>query len=126
MQIDQAMNSDVLTVTPDRTLKQVAEAMAERRCGSAVVIDTEQPGPGIFTERDLLNAVAQGGSPNSEVVRDHLTAEGTFAEPSWSLDDAAQTMLRGGFRHLVVIDGGEAVGVVSMRDIVRRWAEERG
>jgi CBS domain-containing protein len=124
MNIDQAMSKDVLTVYPDRTLRQVAEEMAERNCGSAVVADPEQPGPGIFTERDLLRAVAQGASPDSEMVRDHLTSAGTFAEPSWSLEDAAQSMLRGGFRHLVVLDGSEPIGVLSMRDIVRRWARE--
>ena len=124
MNIDEAMSKDVLTVTPDRNLREVAEQMAARGCGSAIVMDPEQPGPGIFTERDLLNAVAQGVSPGSEAVRDHLTSAGTFAEPSWSLEDAAQSMLRGGFRHLVVLDGGEPIGVLSMRDIVRRWAEE--
>src|SRR5215217_3662206 len=126
MNIEEAMSREVLTVNPDRTLREVAEEMAARNCGSAVVMDPEQPGPGIFTERDLLKAVAQGSSPGSEVVRDHLTSRGTFGEPSWSLADAAQSMLKGGFRHLIVLDEGEPVGVVSMRDIVRRWADERG
>jgi CBS domain-containing protein len=124
MTIEEAMSRDVLTVNPDRTLREVAEEMAARNCGSAIVTDPDQPGPGIFTERDLLKAVAEGASPTSEAVRDHLTSAGTFAEPSWSLEDAAQSMLRGGFRHLVVLDEGEPIGVLSMRDIVRRWAEK--
>jgi CBS domain-containing protein len=46
-----------------------------------------------------------------------------FASPEWTLQQAAETMVRSGFRHLVVIDGGEVIGLLSMRDIVRVWAE---
>jgi len=124
MEIQEAMSTEVLTVNPQRTLKEVAELMAERNCGSAVVVDPEQPGPGIFTERDLLHAVASGIGLSSESVADHVTTGGTFAEPGWSLDEAAKTMVRGGFRHLVVLDSGEPKGVLSMRDIVRIWTSE--
>jgi len=124
MEIREAMSTEVLTVNPDRTLKEVAEHMAERNVGSAVVVDPEQPGPGIFTERDLLHAVASGLSLGSEKVADHLTSDGTFAEGGWSLDQAANSMVRGGFRHLVVLEDNEPAGVLSMRDIVRSWAGE--
>ena len=75
--------------------------------GAAVVIDPEQPGPGIVTERDLLQSVAEGEDPNAELVANHLSADLTFASPDWSLERAAEAMVRGGFRHLVVVDGGE-------------------
>jgi len=125
MEIREGMSTDVVTVTPQRTLREAARFMADRNCGSVVVMDPEQPGPGIFTERDLLHSVAAGESPDQEVIADHLTARSTFAEPNWPLERAARAMIRGGFRHLVVMDGGEPVGVLSMRDIVRRWAEEK-
>jgi CBS domain-containing protein len=95
--------------------------MAQRKVGAAVVLDPEQPGPGIVTERDILDSVGTGQSPDTELVADHLSSNLTFAEPSWSLERAAEAMVRGGFRHLVVVDGGETVGVLSMRDIVRCW-----
>jgi CBS domain-containing protein len=98
--------------------------MAERKVGAAVVIDPEQPGPGIITERDILQSVGQGQDPNTERVSDHLSADITFASPDWSLERAAEAMVRGGFRHLVVVDGGEMVGVLSMRDIVRCWVQD--
>jgi CBS domain-containing protein len=98
--------------------------MAERNVGAAVVIDPEQPGPGIITERDLLQSVGRGEDPNAELVRNHLSAKLTFASPDWSLERAAEAMVRGGFRHLVVVDGGEMVGVLSMRDIVRCWVKD--
>ena len=118
------MSTDVVKITPERSLREAAKYMSENNTGSVVVMDPEQPGPGIFTERDLLHAVANGGSPDQEVVADHLTDKGTFADPDWDLKKAAETMLRGGFRHLVVMDGGDPVGIISMRDIVRKWAED--
>jgi len=54
----------------------------------------------------------------------HLTARLTFAEPGWSLEEAAVAMVHGGFRHLVVVDGADLVGILSMRDIVRVWSGE--
>jgi CBS domain-containing protein len=121
MQVSEGMSTVVLTVGPDHTLRDAARAMAERRVGAAIVMDHEQPGPGIITERDLLESVGAGESPDTERVSDHLSQNLTFAEPSWSLERAAEAMVRGGFRHLVVVDGGETVGVLSMRDIVRCW-----
>jgi signal-transduction protein with cAMP-binding, CBS, and nucleotidyltransferase domain len=95
--------------------------MAERKVGAAVVMDPDQPGPGIITERDLLASVAAGQSPDQEKVADHLSSNLTFAASDWSLERAAEAMVRGGFRHLVVMDGGEVTGILSMRDIVRCW-----
>ena len=124
MQVRTGMSASVVTIAPGCTLHDAARAMADRKVGAAVVIDLEQPGPGIITERDLLMSVGAGQDPNAELVRDHLSAELTFAAPDWSLERAAEAMVRGGFRHLVVVDGGEMVGVLSMRDIVRCWVED--
>ena len=124
MQVRTGMSASVVTIAPGCTLHDAARAMADRKVGAAVVIDLEQPGPGILTERDLLMSVGAGQDPNAELVRDHLSAELTFAAPDWSLERAAEAMVRGGFRHLVVVDGGEMVGVLSMRDIVRCWVED--
>jgi CBS domain-containing protein len=118
------MSGVVLTVNPGHSLREAACSMAERNVGAAVVIDPEQPGPGILTERDLLQSIGAGQSPDSEKVGDHLSSKLTFASPEWSLERAAEAMVRGGFRHLVIVDGGELVGVISMRDIVRCWVSD--
>jgi CBS domain-containing protein len=76
----------------------------------------------VITERDILRSIGAGEDPDQELVANHLTAELTFAAPDWSLEHAAAEMVRGGFRHLVVVEGGELAGVLSMRDIVRVWA----
>jgi CBS domain-containing protein len=124
MQVRDGMSDVVITVNPGHSLRDAARAMADRGVGAAVVIDPEQPGPGIVTERDLLTSLARGQDPNAELVSDHLSADLTFASPEWSLERAAEAMVRGGFRHLIVVDGGEMVGVLSMRDIVRCWVSE--
>jgi len=124
MQVRNGMSNVVLTVNPGHTLRDAARAMAERRVGAAVVIDADQPGPGIITERDMLDSVGRGQNPDTELVADHLSANLTFASPEWSLERAAEAMVRGGFRHLVVVDGGELIGVLSMRDIVRCWVSD--
>jgi CBS domain-containing protein len=124
MEVRSGMSTAVVTVAPGATLHDAAQSMAERNVGAAVVIDPEQPGPGIITERDLLQSVGRGEDPNAELVRNHLSAKLTFASPDWSLERAAEAMVRGGFRHLVVVDGGEMVGVLSMRDIVRCWVKD--
>jgi CBS domain-containing protein len=125
MQVRDGMSSVVLTVNPGHSLREAAVAMAERRVGAAVVIDLEQPGPGILTERDILQAIGSGQDPDRERVSDHLSSQLTFAAPDWSLEAAAEAMVRGGFRHLVVVDGGTMTGILSMRDIVRCWVSTR-
>jgi CBS domain-containing protein len=124
MQVREGMSKVVLTVGPGHTLRQAATLMRRRGVGAAVVLDPEGEGPGIVTERDLLTSIGDGQDPDSELVSDHLTANIVFAAPEWSLEQAAVAMIRGGFRHLVVIEGGETVGVISVRDIVRCWTDD--
>ena len=124
MQVSDGMSSEVLTIGPSHTLRDAARAMTERRVGAAVVIDPDQPGFGIITERDLLESVGAGQSIDDEKVSDHLSTNLTFAASDWSLERAAEAMVRGGFRHLVVMDGGVVTGVLSMRDIVRCWTAD--
>lgn len=118
------MSNLVLTIGPEHTVRDAARSMSDRKVGAAIVIDPDSPGFGIITERDILNAIAEGEDPDSELVRDHLTDEIIVAAPDWSLERAAETMVEGGFRHLLVVDGGDLRGVLSMRDIVRCWTEQ--
>ncbi|MCU1588828.1 MAG: putative signal transduction protein with domain [Frankiales bacterium] len=126
MQVRDAMSSVVLSVGPTHTLRQVAQAMSARKVGAAVVSDPEADGPGILTERDVLEAVAAGEDLDTELAAEHLTHEAVVADPSWPLGKAAQAMLAGGFRHLVVTERDEVVGVLSVRDLVRVWSAEHG
>jgi CBS domain-containing protein len=124
MQVYEGMSRMVLTVGPGHTLRAAARLMSERKVGAAVVMDPEGNGPGIITERDILVSVGGGEDPDAELVDAHLTRDVVFAAPDWSLEEAAAAMVRGGFRHLIVLDGAETVGILSVRDIVRCWTED--
>jgi CBS domain-containing protein len=124
MQVRNGMTDTVLTVGPTHTLREAATAMASKKVGAAVVNDPEQPGPGIITERDILESIGAGQDPDREQVCEHLSKNLTFAAPEWSLERAAEAMVKGGFRHLVVVDNGETVGILSIRDIVRCWTQD--
>ncbi|MDP9101304.1 MAG: CBS domain-containing protein [Actinomycetota bacterium] len=123
MDVRDAMTPTVLSVGPTHTLRQVAQQMAARRVGAAVVLDPAADGPGILTERDVLEAVAAGQDLDTELATDHLTREAVVATPDWPLRKAAATMVSGGFRHLVVCQGDDVVGVLSVRDVIRVWSD---
>jgi signal-transduction protein with cAMP-binding, CBS, and nucleotidyltransferase domain len=97
--------------------------MTEKGTGAALVFDDESPAPRIITERDILNAVGTGEDLDTAMVADHMSESVISAAPAWSLEQAADEMVQRGIRHLVVVDRGELVGVLSMRDIVRCWTE---
>jgi CBS domain-containing protein len=124
MQVREGMSDVVLTIGPGHSLRDAAAAMSRRHVGAAVVIDPDEPGPGVITERDILHSVGAGEDPDKELVADHLTSNLTFASPDWSLEQAAAAMVRGNFRHLVVVEGSALVGILSMRDIVRCWTQD--
>lgn len=121
MNVRDAMTRDVLTITPDRSLREAARFMAKHNVGAAVIIDPEQPGPGVVTERDLVRSLGAGEDPDRELVRDHLTTDAAFADVDWGLEEAADAMAERGFRHLLVVEKGEVQGIISMRDIIGVW-----
>ena len=124
MLVREGMTRIVVTVGPNHTLREAARRMTARNVGAAVVMDNEHPGPGIVTERDLLRSVGRGENIDEELVRDHYASQLTYAFVDWPLEKAAVEMVRGAYRHVIVLDGGEAVGILSMRDIVRCWTGE--
>jgi CBS domain-containing protein len=121
VKVKDAMTENVLTLTPGRTLREAAEFMCKHNVGAAVIIDPEQPGPGIITERDLVRALGRGRDPDSDQVKDHLTGQAVYADGDWGLEEAADAMAARGFRHLVVLRDGDVAGIISMRDLIHVW-----
>ena len=119
MYVRDAMSPLSAIVGPEHTLQQAAVRMVQHRTGAAVVLDGALPGPGVVTERDLLRAVAAGLDPRTELVEDHMTGELVTAMPTWRISKAAELMVKHGIRHVLVFEGSELVGVLSMRDVVR-------
>ena len=101
MYVRDAMTTVVLTAGPDHTLREAARRMTARGVGAAVVIDEQQAGPGIITERDILRSIGGDEAPDEERVSGHLTTD-----------------------VILVVDGADVVGILSMRDIVRCWTAE--
>jgi CBS domain-containing protein len=124
MQVREAMSNAVLQIGPGHTLRQAATLMSERKVGSAVVHDPDSEGLGIITERDILNAIGRGLDPDTEEAAEHITWDVVYASPTWTLEEAAAAMVRGGFRHLVVLDSSQVLGVISVRDILRCWVKQ--
>ena len=124
MQVRDGMSEVVLTVGPQHTLREAAAMMTEKGTGAALVSDDEIPVPRIVTERDVLRSIGGGEDPDVERVGDHMSDSVIAASPDWSLERAAAEMSRRGIRHLVVYDGADLVGVLSMRDIMRVWTSD--
>jgi CBS domain-containing protein len=116
------MTSDVLTVAPEDTIGEAAQKMVDREVSSAAVSDYGRL-IGILTERDLTRAVA-GRTHSSEArVREWMTPDPVTLAPSASPKEAAEIMLGRGFRHIPVVEGDRAIGIVSIRDVAR-WSTE--
>lgn len=112
----------LLTIDPSSTLRRAAQVMSERGVGCAVAIEKEKVA-GIITERDLLHAIAREQSLDTTSVADVMTREVVSGESGWDLLRAIKTMTDGGFRHLLVMDMDEPIGIVSLRDLMDSMAE---
>jgi CBS domain-containing protein len=117
MKVRDVASSAVVAVGPAQSLRDATQLMAKHRVGSAVVQDAEQL-VGILTERDVLNAVASGMVPDEVTVQDIMTADVVTVGPDWDLVEAAREMARRRIRHLVVYEGGQLLGVLSVRDVL--------
>lgn len=114
------MSKDLVTVEPTSTVAEAATMMGERRVGSALVIEDDRPA-GIFTERDVLRALASDFDAAHHPVADWMTHDPTTVEVTVDVRTARNLMLDGGFRHLPVLESGRLVGIVSLRDISRAY-----
>lgn len=124
MLVSEGMSDVVLTLGPSHTLREAASQMAGKNVGAALVSDDERPVACIVTERDILISIGNGDDPDAERVADHMSDSVISAAPDWSLERAAAEMSRLNIRHLVVYDGPNLVGILSMRDIVRVWTSD--
>ena len=113
---------EIMTPNPHRverstTLAEAADAMVRGRFGS-VIVTTGSTLVGILTERDMLRAAAQKADVVTETVGTWMTPDPVTAPPDQDTGEAELTMVQNGFRHLPITDGGEVVGIVSLRDLL--------
>ena len=121
--VSEMMVTDVLSVAPEDTIGEAAQKMVDRGVGAAVVLDYGRL-IGIFTERDLMRAVADRVHSSEARIREWMTGDPITITPDTSAEEAAQTMLDNGFRHLPVVEGERPVGILSIRDVARLITED--
>jgi CBS domain-containing protein len=110
------MKTTLYTVSPTTTLGEAVSLMAQHRVGSTLVMDGPQL-IGIFTERDTVRAISQSHDAPDHEISSWMTRDPKTVEPDVDVDDALKTMLANGFRHLPVVENGQVIGMVSMRDL---------
>jgi CBS domain-containing protein len=113
----------LLTIDAQATLRRAAKVMTDRGVGCAVVIENEKVA-GIVTERDILRAVAADKIMDDAKVEDVMTREVVSGAPGWDLVRAVKAMTGGGFRHLLVMEMDDPVGIVSLRDLMDSMVDE--
>lgn len=124
--IREVMRTELVTVEGSATLLEAAHAMSMHQAGSALVLEGGEL-VGVFTERDLMRAMAQSSTADAarvSQVSGWMTRSPVTAGPDATVGEALDLMLSGGFRHLPVIDAGAVVGVVSMRDLAKSISRE--
>ena len=120
MPIRKAMSKHVIVVSPNDTLREAARRMSEEDVSAAMVEITKAGHPPeMVSAREILYSAGAGLDPDNERVADHLAPRRTFSAPDWSLSQAAEAMIKGGFQHIVVVDESGIVGIISMRSLVR-------
>jgi CBS domain-containing protein len=112
----------LLTVDPGASLRRAAKVMTDRGVGCAVVVEKEKVA-GIVTERDILLAVADDRIMDDAKVEDVMTRDVVSGAPGWEIVRAVKTMTEGGFRHLLVMEMDDPIGIVSLRDLMDSMVE---
>jgi len=116
---------DVVTIASERTLKEAAELLAERRIGAVVVLDDAGRIRGILSERDIVRAIARDGASALDMaVSAVMTPKVRTCRESHTINEVMQIMTQGRFRHLPVEEGGRLAGIVSIGDVVKGRIEE--
>jgi CBS domain-containing protein len=110
------MSTRVALTSPDTSVAEAAAIMVQANTGSAVVMQGRFLA-GILTERDVLRCAASGENLSAAQVADWMTPDPQSVSPDTTVEEAAEIMLKNGFRHLPVVEGRVVCGVVSLRDL---------
>jgi len=114
--VREVMSETLFTVSPSTTVGEAVALMDQHRVGSMLVMDGTRLA-GIFTERDTVRAISHSHDAPSHEVSSWMTQEPMTVGPDEPVEDALQTMLDNGFRHLPIVKDGEVIGIVSIRDL---------
>ncbi|KAA5803312.1 CBS domain-containing protein [Alkalicaulis satelles] len=117
--------SEVFTVSPDDTLEAATRFLRDRRVGAAVALDAQGRPAGVFSERDLVRAVAEHGAGALSMTVSSVMTRGLItAGPGADVDELMALMTDRRVRHVIILQDGEMTGVVSIGDVVKRKIAE--
>jgi CBS domain-containing protein len=110
------MRFPVSTVDVAASLREAAEQLSADEIGALLV--TGEGAPGVLSERDVITAIAGGADLGVVQAGDAFNSDLLWAAPDISILQAGILMVEGGVRHLPIGDGRNAVGIVSIRDVL--------
>jgi CBS domain-containing protein len=112
---------DVVAIAEGASIADAARLLTDRRIGALVVTDGDGRLSGIISERDLVRAIARAGAGAlMQSVADHMTPEPETCVETDTVESLMETMTRGRFRHVPVLDDGLCLcGMVSIGDVVK-------
>ena len=114
------MNTDVITVSEDASVREAARLMSEKNVGCLVVVRRGGEPVGIITERDILvRVVAEGKDPDAVKVGWVMSSPIVRGRPDMGLEEAARLMTSKGIKKLPIFEGGRLVGIITLTDLVR-------
>lgn len=119
MQVRELLSGEVITIPADETVRQGAIAMNEAEVGSLAVLEDDELA-GIFTERDVLHAVAAEAELDADPISRWMTDYPDSFSHDMEVEEAADWMLATGYRHLPVVENGSLIGMASIKDVL--WA----
>jgi len=116
---------EVVTITSDATLSEAARLMARRHIGAVVVRNRDGSICGIFSERDLVRAIAdESVAALAKTVASRMTRDVTTCVEIDTIEDLMETMTRGRFRHMPVVEDDRLIGIISIGDVVKTRIQE--
>lgn len=120
-----ALTDSLVRITTDQTLEEAARMMRDRGITALAVIDPDATDPGIITEADIGRAMVSDSDPRGQLVGSFRTAKVIAATSDWTLERAARTMAAAHIRHLIVVEDGKVIGILSMTDVIAAWARDK-
>jgi CBS domain-containing protein len=116
---------DVATISQERSVRDAVALLKERGIGALVVTGATSPIAGMFSERDVVRALANAGEAAlDQKVAELMSADVTVCSTSSELNELMTTMTERRIRHVPVVDEGRLVGLVSIGDVVKARLEE--
>ena len=116
--VREIMNNNVVTAPPEISIRSIAKLMVDQGVGSIVIVKENRP-VGIITEKDIVKAMAEGKDPDKVSAGEIMSKPLITVRPNTPLEKAVSIMVERNVRRLPVVEEGELVGIITMKDIGR-------